>query len=205
MLHSLNVALSEALVLAEKAGVDRSTAYEVFASGAGGAPFVQYKRNAYEHPEDAPVDFPLEMVVKDLELITGLGKKVGAPMDQAETGLGIVRRAIAAGLGDKDLSAIASYLRDEGNNGQPHRQEATDLFHTAPAEFVRRSSGYTTSAWSTRKAVRSRWASGWLVSTRGEPWPPTSLLRRDRLRHRRFAGRRHARREPAAGPPATTG
>jgi 3-hydroxyisobutyrate dehydrogenase/2-hydroxy-3-oxopropionate reductase len=114
MLHSLNVALSEALVLAEKAGVDRSTAYEVFASGAGGAPFVQYKRNAYEHPEDAPVDFPLEMVVKDLELITGLGKKVGAPMDQAETGLGIVRRAIASGLGNKDLSAIAVYLRDEG-------------------------------------------------------------------------------------------
>jgi len=114
MLHSLNVALSEALVLAEKAGVDRSTAYEVFASGAGGAPFVQYKRNAYEHPEEAPVDFPLEMVVKDLELITGLGRRVGAPMDQAETGLGIVRRAITAGLGDRDLSAIAVYLRDEG-------------------------------------------------------------------------------------------
>jgi 3-hydroxyisobutyrate dehydrogenase/2-hydroxy-3-oxopropionate reductase len=114
MLHSLNVALSEALVLAEKAGVDRTIAYEVFVSGAGGAPFVHYKRNAYEHPEDAPVDFPLEMVVKDLELITGLGKKVGAPMAQAETGLGIVRRAIASGLGEKDLSAIAVYLRDEG-------------------------------------------------------------------------------------------
>ena len=88
LLHSLNVALSEALVLAEKAGVEQSIAYEVFAGGAGGAPFVQYKRNAYEHPETAPVDFTLEMVVKDLDLITGLGKKVGAPMDQAETGLG---------------------------------------------------------------------------------------------------------------------
>jgi 3-hydroxyisobutyrate dehydrogenase-like beta-hydroxyacid dehydrogenase len=111
MLHSLNVALSEALVLAEKAGVARSTAYEVFVSGAGGAPFVHYKRNAYENPETAPVDFDLEMVVKDLELITGLGRKVGAPMNQAETGLGIVRAAIAAGLGKKDLSAIAVYLR----------------------------------------------------------------------------------------------
>src|SRR3990170_2669173 len=51
LVHGLNVALSEALVLAERAGVDRATAYEVFASGAGGAPFVQYKRAAYEKPE----------------------------------------------------------------------------------------------------------------------------------------------------------
>jgi len=115
MLHGLNVALSEALVLAEKAGVDRDIAYEVFASGAGSAPFVHYKRDAYEHPETAPVDFNLELVLKDLKLITALGKKVGAPMTQAETGLEIVNRAIAAGLGNKDLSAIAVYLRSEAD------------------------------------------------------------------------------------------
>ena len=34
LVHGLNVALSEALVLAERAGVDREIAYEVFASGA---------------------------------------------------------------------------------------------------------------------------------------------------------------------------
>ncbi|MGA9596861.1 MAG: NAD(P)-dependent oxidoreductase [Acidimicrobiia bacterium] len=113
LLHGLNVALSEALVLAEKAGIKRNIAYEVFAGGAGGAPFVQYKRNAYENPETAPVDFSLELVLKDLDLITGLGEKVGAPMDQAETGRAIVRGAIAAGFGGRDLSAIAMYLRSE--------------------------------------------------------------------------------------------
>lgn len=111
LVHGLNVALSEALVLAEKAGVDRQTAYRVFADGAGGAPFVQYKREAYEHPEDATVAFSLDLVAKDLELITGLADRVGAPMDQANTGLGIVRRAIDSGLGDHDLSAVAVYLR----------------------------------------------------------------------------------------------
>lgn len=34
LVHGLGVALSESLVLAERAGVERSTAYEVFASGA---------------------------------------------------------------------------------------------------------------------------------------------------------------------------
>ncbi len=113
LVHGLNVALSEALVLAEKAGVDRSTAYEVFATGAGGAPFVRYKREAYENPEGATVAFSLELVAKDLELITALGTRVGAPMKQASTGLDIVRGAIESGMGDKDLSAVAVYLRGE--------------------------------------------------------------------------------------------
>lgn len=114
LVHGLNVALAEALVLAEKAGVSRETAYEVFASGAGGAPFVHYKRDAYEHPEDAGVAFSLDLVAKDLELITGLASRVGAPMDQANTDLDIVQRAIDSGLGDRDLSAVAVYLRGEG-------------------------------------------------------------------------------------------
>jgi len=113
LVHGLNVALSEALVLAEKAGVERSIAYDVFASGAGGAPFVQYKRAAYEDPEGAAVAFSLDLVAKDLELITGLAHRVGLPMEQAETGLGIVRKAIADGMGERDLSAIAVYLREQ--------------------------------------------------------------------------------------------
>lgn len=113
LVHGLNLALSEALVLAEKAGVDRETAYEIFVSGAGGAPFVQYKRDAYERPETASVAFSLNLVAKDLELITDLARRVGAPMRQAETGLDVVSRAIAAGMGDADLSALAVFLREE--------------------------------------------------------------------------------------------
>lgn len=111
LVHGLNVALSEALVLAERSGVDRATAYDVFASGAGGAPFVQYKREAFENPDTAPVAFSLDLVAKDLRLITGLGDTVGVEMRQARVGLDIVDQAIEAGLGDADLSAIAVYLR----------------------------------------------------------------------------------------------
>jgi 3-hydroxyisobutyrate dehydrogenase/2-hydroxy-3-oxopropionate reductase len=113
LVHGLNIALSEAVVLAERAGVDRATAYEIFASGAGGAPFVAYKRDAYLDPDSTPVAFSLDLVAKDLDLITGLGHRVGAPMRQAETGLAIVNDAIEAGLGDADLSAVAVYLRQE--------------------------------------------------------------------------------------------
>jgi 3-hydroxyisobutyrate dehydrogenase/2-hydroxy-3-oxopropionate reductase len=114
LVHGLNIALAEALVLAERAGIDRSVAYDVFAGGAAGAPFVQYKREAYEHPDDTPVAFSLDLVAKDLELITKLAERLGVTMDQARTGLDIVGKAVAAGLAERDLSAIAVYLRGEG-------------------------------------------------------------------------------------------
>lgn len=116
LVHGINGALAEALVLAERAGVKRSTAYEVFAAGAGGAPFVHYKRAAYENPDDAPVAFSLSLVAKDLELITGLGSRVGVEMPIAHAGLDLTRRAIAAGLGDRDMSALAVQLRESAED-----------------------------------------------------------------------------------------
>jgi len=111
LVHGLNAALSESLVLAERAGVDRSAAYEVFASGAAAAPFVLYKRAAFERPDETPVAFTLDLVGKDLDLILELARAVGAPMPQAETNREQVRAALATGLADRDISALADYLR----------------------------------------------------------------------------------------------
>ncbi len=112
LVHALNTALSEALVLAERSGIERSTAYEVFASGAAGAPFVQYKRQAFEHPDSTPVAFSLDLVEKDMELITGLGRRLGVPMPTAGTVLELIREANGAGYAERDMSAIAAYLRE---------------------------------------------------------------------------------------------
>ena len=111
LVHGLAVALSESLVLAERAGVERSAAYEVFASGAAGAPFVLYKRAAFERPEETPVAFSLDLVAKDLDLILALAERVGAPMPQAASNRDEVRRALAAGMSGNDMSALAEYLR----------------------------------------------------------------------------------------------
>ncbi|HEY7678329.1 MAG TPA: NAD(P)-dependent oxidoreductase [Candidatus Methylomirabilis sp.] len=111
LVHAINVALSEALVLAEKAGVDRGRAYDVFAAGAGAAPFVLYKRAAFERPEETPVAFSLDLVAKDLDLILGLADQVGARMDQGAVNRATARAAIAAGLGRRDMSSIATFLR----------------------------------------------------------------------------------------------
>jgi 3-hydroxyisobutyrate dehydrogenase len=112
LVHGLNVALSEALVLAEKAGVDRHTAYDVFAAGAGGAPFVHYKRAAFESPDETPVAFAVDLMIKDLDLILALADESGVMMDQARANRSLAGKAAEVGLGKKDMSAIAVFLRE---------------------------------------------------------------------------------------------
>jgi 3-hydroxyisobutyrate dehydrogenase-like beta-hydroxyacid dehydrogenase len=111
VLHGLNLALAEGLVLAERAGVARETAYDVIASSAVAAPFVHYKREAFEHPGEPPVAFSLDLVSKDLDLVLDLADQAGASMEQAATNRQVVRAAVAAGLGAHDLSELATYLR----------------------------------------------------------------------------------------------
>ncbi len=111
VVHALNQALCEALVLAEKAGLPRHAAYDVLAASAVAAPFVQYKRAAFEHPGTTPVAFMLDLVAKDLALIDDLATGVGARMDQLAANRAVVEAAVKAGYGTRDLSALAEFLR----------------------------------------------------------------------------------------------
>jgi len=111
IVHALNVALSEGLLLAEQAGIDREVAYDVIAGGAAGAPFVAYKRSSFLDPDDTPVGFTLDLVAKDLRLAAELAAEAGTPAPQLVANRAIVAEAIAAGFGSADLSAIAAFLR----------------------------------------------------------------------------------------------
>jgi len=119
VVHGLNQALAEGVVLAERAGIDRAAAYDVFAASAVAAPFVLYKRDAYLRPDETPVAFALDLVAKDLRLIGELAQAVGAPMEQSEANRAVVDRAVDAGLGGRDMSAIADLLRRTADGGQP--------------------------------------------------------------------------------------
>jgi 3-hydroxyisobutyrate dehydrogenase/2-hydroxy-3-oxopropionate reductase len=111
LIHSLNVAVSEALVLAEKAGLDREIVYDIFEAGATGAPYVKYKRQAFLKPGEVPVAFSLGLVAKDWQLIHDLAQQVGARIDQAEASRELVAEAVQAGMGERDISEVAVFLR----------------------------------------------------------------------------------------------
>ncbi len=112
LVHALNQALSESLVLAEKAGIDRSVAYDVISASAAGAPFVQYKRAAFERPDQTPVAFTLALVAKDLGLALDLAERNGVELPQATTNSRTAKSAIEAGHGHRDMSALAELFRN---------------------------------------------------------------------------------------------
>lgn len=111
LLIAINQGLSEAYVLAEAAGIDRDTAFDVFEAGATGAPFVRYKRAAFAHPEDTPVAFALKLVDKDVDLTLALADRVGTPMPQARANKAVLTAALDDGYADRDISAVATHLR----------------------------------------------------------------------------------------------
>ena len=107
----LNAALGEALVLAEKAGIDPERAYDVLQASAAGAPYVTYKRAAFLDPENSPVAFTLALVAKDQGLIEQLASEVDTTMALGDAARRLVADAVQAGLGERDMAAIAEHIR----------------------------------------------------------------------------------------------
>lgn len=111
VIYALGNALSESLVLAERAGLDRDVVYDVFEHSAISAPMVRYRREAFLDPDRTPAAFAMTLARKDLELITGLAATVGVDVEQAEANLSLIGKAIDAGLGARDMADVAVYLR----------------------------------------------------------------------------------------------
>lgn len=111
VIYALGNALSESLVLAERAGLDREVVYDVFEHSAISAPMVRYRRSAYLDPAGTPAAFAMTLARKDLALITGLATTVGLTVEQAEANLSVYDKAIATGLGARDMADTAVYLR----------------------------------------------------------------------------------------------
>lgn len=106
-----NQAVSEALVLAEAAGIPRDVAYDVLGSSAVASPFVQYKREAFLDPDAAPVAFTTAMLQKDVSLALALARDVQVPLPAVGAVNELLTLARALGWGDDDLVRVADALR----------------------------------------------------------------------------------------------
>jgi 3-hydroxyisobutyrate dehydrogenase-like beta-hydroxyacid dehydrogenase len=106
VVHDLNAALSEALMLAESASIARESAYDVFLESVVAAPFVQYKRSAFVDAE-TPVAMSLALVEKDLRLISELARSAGIPVPVTEEVLTCVKAAVSEGWGERDMADLS--------------------------------------------------------------------------------------------------
>ena len=111
VVHTLNVALSEALVLAERAGITPERAYDVIEDSVVGAPYVRYKRAAFLDPEH-PVAMSLDLVGKDQRLIVAFAEELGLPVPATTAAAEVVAAACAEGWGSQDMAALRRFLRE---------------------------------------------------------------------------------------------
>jgi 3-hydroxyisobutyrate dehydrogenase-like beta-hydroxyacid dehydrogenase len=122
VLHGLNQAVAEALVLVQQAGIDPALAYDVLEQSAAGAPFVHYKREAYLRPDEAPVAFRLALARKDVQLVLGLAEEVNVVMTQAKANLAVLDAAVAA-FGEDDMAALVTHVKQQsGSRAAPTDQ-----------------------------------------------------------------------------------
>lgn len=108
VVHDLNAALAEALILAEHAGITRETAYDVLADSVVAAPYVGYKRAAFLDPA-TPVAMDLDLVRKDLRLIAELAAHVGVAIAVTAAAEVVVDAACEAGHGSEDMAALSRF------------------------------------------------------------------------------------------------
>jgi 3-hydroxyisobutyrate dehydrogenase-like beta-hydroxyacid dehydrogenase len=121
VVHDLNAAVSEALLMAKTAGIAAEDAYDVFEDSVIAAPFVVYKRAAFLDPQTR-VAMSLDLVNKDLRLITGLADELGVSMPLTDAAAGSVAAACSAGYGSGDMASLTRFLA-ERRSSRPARDE----------------------------------------------------------------------------------
>jgi 3-hydroxyisobutyrate dehydrogenase-like beta-hydroxyacid dehydrogenase len=103
------LAFSEAVLLAEKAGIARERAVETLLKSVIASPMVKYRGPfVLRMPEEALFNVP--MMQKDLELALELGHQVGVPLPTTALTQSFLSAARAMGLGDHDFAVVFDVL-----------------------------------------------------------------------------------------------
>lgn len=105
--------LAQALALIERGGLNCEKALEVLKAGAPGSPIFRLLAERMTARDYTP-NFLLRLMAKDLRYAVAEGEQHSLHLTTASAALDLFNRAIAAGLGDKDMSAVFEEFRSEG-------------------------------------------------------------------------------------------
>ena len=108
------LAFSEGILLAEKSGIDRKTAVEVFTNSALASPMLGYRGPfALKLPDEAW--FNVRMMQKDTTLALEMGRALGVPLPTTAIANEFLTAARGIGLEEKDCAAVFHVLAQLSN------------------------------------------------------------------------------------------
>ena len=118
-----NVATAEAMVLAERAGLDPKKVVEMVGPGAGGSRMFQMRAPMMVEGVYDPATMKVSMWEKDMAIIAEFAADVGCATPLFTLTQPVYAQAMAMGLGDKDTAAVFEVLKKaivrDPNSGGP--------------------------------------------------------------------------------------
>jgi 3-hydroxyisobutyrate dehydrogenase-like beta-hydroxyacid dehydrogenase len=105
-------ALGEALTLAKKAGLDLRDVLDVFAVTDFKSPIFNGVGAAVIAGDYSP-SFALKLMLKDARLVSTFAERLGAPTPGARATLSTIEKAVDAGWGEENASALIKVLASE--------------------------------------------------------------------------------------------
>jgi len=110
LLGSFMCAIAEAAVLAEKTGVSKEKALDIFGLGAGNSAVLSAKREILLNEDFSPT-FSTAAIHKDLGYLHDLAAELGISDAMASTAREIFSEAISQGAGSQDFSVVYRSLK----------------------------------------------------------------------------------------------
>lgn len=107
-------ALAEGIAMIERSGLDRALALGILTHGAPGSPLVKML-SARMTAADYTPHFHLRLMAKDLGYAIREADTHALDLTTATAALGAFERAVEAGHGDKDMSAVIEPLRESSS------------------------------------------------------------------------------------------
>jgi 3-hydroxyisobutyrate dehydrogenase-like beta-hydroxyacid dehydrogenase len=109
-----NVASAEAMMLAERAGLDLTQVIEMVAPGAGGSRMFQMRAPMMAKRSYEPATMRISTWKKDMAIIAEFASELGCETPLFTTTQPVYAQAMAMGLGDQDTAAVFEVLKANG-------------------------------------------------------------------------------------------
>jgi L-threonate 2-dehydrogenase len=109
-----NVASAEAMVLAERAGLDLNQVIEMVAPGAGGSRMFQMRAPMMAKRSYEPATMRISTWKKDMAIIAEFASDLGCETPLFTTTQPVYAQAMAMGLGNQDTAAVFEVLKANG-------------------------------------------------------------------------------------------
>jgi L-threonate 2-dehydrogenase len=109
-----NVASAEAMLLAERAGLDLNQVVEMVAPGAGGSRMFQMRAPMMARRSYEPATMRISTWKKDMAIIAEFAGELGCETPLFTLTQPVYTQAMAMGLGDQDTAAVFEVLKANG-------------------------------------------------------------------------------------------